>query len=93
MYIGAVSEEAKEHNVGHEQSNTSDHLYRVGRNVQHNTKFTVHRLSQQHNIKKINKGYVKVFGVFSAHVLYFQAPFLFPAISLNHWQHNALFSW
>lgn len=40
VYIGAVSEEAKEHNVGHEQSNASDHLYRVGRNVQHNTKFT-----------------------------------------------------
>lgn len=50
MFIGAVSEEVKEHNVGHEQSNASDHLYRVGRNVQHNTK--VHRLSQQHNIKK-----------------------------------------
>lgn len=32
MYVGAVSEEAKEYNLGHEQSNVSEHLYQVGRN-------------------------------------------------------------
>lgn len=39
MYVGAVSEGAKEYNLGHEQSNVSEHLCQVGRNGQQLTAY------------------------------------------------------
>ena len=39
VYVGMLSEEAKEYTLGHEQSKTSDHLYHFGRNDKQSTHY------------------------------------------------------
>lgn len=86
MYVGAVSEEAKEFHLGHAQSNAADHLCQAGGNGQQLGDFHSSKTE-----KKINKGSIKVFVYFFHSCFYLQAPFLLSAISLDHWQRNLLF--
>lgn len=86
VYVGAVSEEAKEFHLGHAQSNAADHLCQAGGNGQQLGDFHSSKTE-----KKINKGSIKVFVYFFHSCFYLQAPFLLSAISLDHCQRNLLF--
>lgn len=71
VYVGAVSEEAKEFHLGHAQSNAEDHLCQAGGNGQ--------QLGDYHSNKteKKIKGSINVFVYFSIHIFIFRHPFSF----------------